>query len=190
MDLFHAAFPRAKNLYLYRDAIGWATSFYRLWRFSFGRPEYISVSECRILIETYLHTDPSHLLAYLDDGCEKISIPEQLTLWWIANMEWYLAQVEHGCPVLAVRYDDLNQFREQTLRSIFVYCGLPMSSVQRGLRAFDRDAQAGTPFARENPREGNMRMLNEEQIRSVQAILQRHPVLNTSDFNLPGTLQI
>jgi len=129
-------------------------------------------------------------MAYFEDGREDISVPEYLTLWWIITMEWYLEQVELGCPVLAVRYADLKQFPEQTLRAIFAYCELPLSRVQQGLRAFDRDAQDGTQFARENPSEGNKRGLNEEQIRSVQAILQRHPVLNPSDFTVPGTLQI
>jgi len=190
MDLFQGAFPHAKSLFLYRDAIGLATSFSRLFRDSFGEPEYSPVGEWQNMMESYFHTDLSHFMTYLDDGREKISLPEQVALVWIITMEWYLAQVDGGCPVLAIRYDDLNQFREQTLRSIFAYCELPMSSVQQGLRAFDRDAQAGTPFARENPKESNKRMLNEEQIRSVKAILQRHPVLNTSDFNVPGTLQI
>jgi len=91
---------------------------------------------------------------------------------------------------LAIRYDDLNQFREQTLRAIFDYCDLPLSSVEQGLRAFGRDAQAGTVLSRENPKEGNKRMLSEEEIQSVKGILQRHPVLKTPYFTVPGTLQI
>jgi hypothetical protein len=32
MDLYHAAFPQARNLFLYRDAIGFVHSFYRLFK--------------------------------------------------------------------------------------------------------------------------------------------------------------
>ncbi|HZM24533.1 MAG TPA: hypothetical protein VFC02_22490 [Anaerolineales bacterium] len=105
-------------------------------------------------------------------------------------MEWYLVQFGRGSPVLAVRYADLIEAQEETLRQIFSYCGLALNSLQLGLRAYGRDSQEGTLLARENSREGNKRMLNEAQLRSVTAILQRHPVLNISDFNVPGTLQI
>src|SRR5207244_458004 len=36
LDLFQATFPQVKNLFLYRDAIGWVTSFYRV--FTRGNP--------------------------------------------------------------------------------------------------------------------------------------------------------
>ena len=91
--------------------------------------------------------------------------------------------------MLAVRFADLTRSRDEVLRQIFAYCGLPLRGVERGLNAFDRDAQAGTGLARENPKEANKLTLNEEQIQSITAILQRHPIL-TSDFVAPGTLEI
>ena len=189
MDLFQSAFPQAKNLFLYRDAIGWATSFYRLLK-SDGIPEYSPVSFWQSNFETIFTVDFSHFRQYLDDGCEQISIPEALALWWIASTEWYLAQVERGIPVLAVRYADIIQHREEVLGSIFNYCDLPVSGMQLGLSAFDRDSQAGTKLARENSNEGNMTALSEEQLRSVSVILERHPILNTSDYIVPETLRI
>ena len=189
MDLFQTTFPQAKNLFLYRDAIGYVTSFYRILR-KFEAPEYLSFKAWQSEFEKFLVADLSHLSQYLDEASEEISLSEQLTLWWIAVMEWYLVQFDRGSPVLAVRYADLIEAQEETLRQIFSYCGLLLNRVQQGLRAYDRDAQVGTPLARENSREGNKRTLNEAQIRSVTAILQRHPVLNISDFNVPGTLQI
>jgi hypothetical protein len=189
MDFFQAAFPQAKNLFLYRDAIGFATSHYRIFK-SDGFAEYSSVSEWLSIFEAILHGDFSHLRAYLDDGCEQISIPELFSLWWIAHMDFYLAQVERGVPVLAVRYADINQSPADVLKAVFAYCDLPPSAVQQGLKAFDRDAQAGTKLARENPKEGNKLKLTEEQIRSIMAVLQRHPVLKTSEFTVPETLQV
>ena len=105
-------------------------------------------------------------------------------------MEWYLAQVDRGIPVLAVRYADIVRYREEVLQSIFAYCELPVDRVEQGLSAFDRDSQAGTKLARENPTEGNTLTLNGEQLRSISEILERHPILNTSDFIAPGTLHI
>ena len=189
LDLFQTTFPQAKNLFLYRDAIGYVTSFYRLFRKS-GAPEYLSVRTWQSQFERTLAADLSHLPQLLDEGRDEISIPEQLTLWWLAVMEWYLAQVEQSQPVGAVRYTDLIGAQAKSLSQIFSYCGLPLDRVQRGLSVYGQDAQAGTLLARENPNEGNKRTLNETQIDSVTSILERHPVLNTSDFIAPGTLQI
>ena len=189
MDLFQTTFPQGKSLFLYRDALGYIRSFYRIFK-NLEMPEYSPVSAWQSQFEAIFVTDLSYLTQYLDEGRKEISLVEQLTLWWIAVMEWYLAQVERGSPVLAVRYDDLSQHREETVRQIFTYCGLPLSSIKLALKAFDRDAQADTPLARENPREGNKLRLTAEQVRSVTAILQRHPVLTTLDFDAPNTLQV
>jgi len=189
MDLFQATFPQGKNLFLYRDAIGFATSFYRLFKKS-GASEYSLFDDWQSRFGAFLAADLSYLADYLDEGHEEISLPVQLTLWWIAVLEWYLAQVDRDTPVLAVRFSDLTQYKEETVRQIFSYCGLPLSGVERGLGAFDRDAHAGTGFARENPKEANKLSLSEEQTESIRAILQRHPILKTSDFIVPGTLEV
>src|SRR5919202_164242 len=42
MDLFQATFPQARNLFLYRDAIGYVQSFYRIFKRS-GAPECMPV---------------------------------------------------------------------------------------------------------------------------------------------------
>jgi len=97
MDLFQDAFPGAKNLFLYRDAVGWATSFARVFR-DMGSPESTLIGEWRSEMESYLHTDLSHFMAYLSPGREDIQIVEKLTLWWITTIEMYLEQVERGCP--------------------------------------------------------------------------------------------
>jgi hypothetical protein len=189
LDLFQATFPEAKNLFLYRDALGWVTSFYRI--FQRGQfPEYTPLSEFLALYSHLFKYDFTHLADYLDGGTTEISTTQLLTLWWLAIMEWYLAKVERGFPMLATSYHDLNTHREQVLTSIFSYCGLPVAKVQSTLEVFAKDAQAGTALARENPEEGNKLKLSDEQRNEVIRILKRHPVVKDSDFVVPGTLQI
>jgi hypothetical protein len=105
-------------------------------------------------------------------------------------MEWYLAQYARGIPVLAVRYADLNAAREQVLSAVFTHCGLPTAGVAETLGVFARDAQAGTLLGRVNPAEGNQLRLSDAQLRDMTTILQRHPVVNDSEFMAPGTLQV
>ena len=130
------------------------------------------------------------MTAYLDEGTTQLSLPQRLTLWWLAVMEWYLAQHERGIAALAVRYDDLNTHRERVVPEVFRYCGLPTTELQEALGVFARDSQAGTHLARDNPEEGNKLRLSDEQRRDVLRILQHHPVVKESDFVVPGTLRV
>jgi hypothetical protein len=154
-------------------------------------PEYVSVGE---YMEQFGHFAPEgmtyHQIAYLDEGTTELSIPQQFTLMWLATMEWYLAQHARGVPVLAVRYDDLNARREQVVGAILTYCGLDGTPVPDLLRVFGRDAQAGTALARDNPEEGNQLRLSERHLEEMHRILQRHTVVRTADFVLPGTLRL
>ena len=189
MDLFQATFPQAKNLFLYRDAVGFVASFYRIFKLV-DMPEYTPIDEWRALFGELINEDFTRMSAYLDAGATEVSLTQHLALWWIAIMEWYLAQHARGIPVLAVRYADLNAAREQVLSAVFTHCGLPTAAVAKTLDVFARDAQAGTLLARVNPAEGNQLRLSEGQLREMTTILQRHPVVKDSDFIAPGTLEL
>jgi len=189
MDLFQATFPQARNLFLYRDAVGFVTSFYRIFK-RVQIPEYTPMGEFLALYSQLFNQDFTPLAACLDADADRVSIPQQLTLWWLAVMEWYLAQHARGIPVLAVRYADLNTYREKVLTEIFEYCGLPASKVQGSLGAFARDSQAGTALARDNAAKGNTLLLSSAQRNEVIRILQRHPIVKESGFVVPGTLRV
>ncbi len=189
MDLFQATFPHARNLFLYRDAIGFVASFYRLFMRG-GIPEYMPLDEWHMLWSPVIGQEFTHMSTYLDPGTTEVSLPQHLTLWWLAIMEWYLAQYARGIPILAVRYADLVAAREQALTAVFGYCGLSRIAMMEALGVVTRDSQAGTPAARDNPAEGNQLRLSDAQLREMRTILHRHPVINDSDFIAPGTLRV
>jgi len=189
MDLYQSTFPQARNLFLYRDAIGWVTSFYRIFK-RFQAPDSMPLDECIAFMSGYFKYDFAHLAAYLDRDATEISLAQQLSLWWLAAMEWYLAQYERGIPILAVRYADLNAHREEIVTAIFRHCGLPTAKVSSTLEVFTRDSQAGTDLARENPQEGNKLRLSDQQRDEMTRLLRQHPVIKQSDFVVPGTLRL
>jgi len=189
MDLFQRAFPTAVNLFLYRDTLGWVNSFQRIFT-KLGLDEPLPVDEWQQLFEGFLQTDLCHLRRYLAPTCTVLSLVEQLTLWWIAIMEWYLAQWQQGTPVLAVRYQDLNTQRALTLEAIFAHCGLLPTAVAPALTAFATDAQAGTALARDKPEQGAALQLEATAVAEIIAILQRHPQLRHPHFWAPGTLDL
>jgi hypothetical protein len=189
MDLFQATFPQTKNLFLYRDAIGWVTSFYRIFSRN-GPPKSMPMGEFLSVFGQMFKYDFTQLAGYLDEGATEVSTVQLLTLWWLATMEWHLAKHAQGIPILAARYADLNAHREQVLTEIFSYCGLPTIKVKATLGAFASDSQAGTFLARDNPKQGNTLQLSHAQRNEITSILKRHPAIKASDFVAPGTLRV
>jgi Sulfotransferase family len=189
MDLYHAAFPQARNLFLYRDTVGVVASLYRIY-LQMNLPTAHPVDEYLAFVKALGGWDFRPMLQYLDPGMAEITVIQQLTLVWINYVEQYLHQQAHEIPTLVVRYADLNGKREQTLAAIFKYCGLPVDQVEQSLVAFEQDSQANTILAREKPTEGNAFRLTSAQIEEIKAILEKHPVINTPNFVLPGTLEL
>lgn len=189
MDLYGLALPRARSLLLYREAVGWVTSMYRLFKES-GASEREPLTERIGFFEQLYKKDADDLKVYLGEGDEDVPLVKSLALWWLFLMEDCLTQYERGVRALAVRYDDLNTHREAVLNQIFAYCDLPVSGVERALAAFDRDAQVGTGLARADPKQGNALRLTDLQLADIYDVLERHPVINTPDFRLPETLEV
>ena len=189
MDLFQETFPHAKNLYLYRDCVGFVASFYRI-MVLYEAPECRPLSDFSELLKAISGYDVTSKTSYFEPDTEQMSNIQFLTLFWLIAMESYLAQAARGIPVLAVRFADLNASRESVLAAIFKYCDLPVEQASQPFEAFERDAQAGTALARENPKEGNKIQLTDEQKQEVARILAQHPVIKQSDFIAPNTLKI
>lgn len=187
LDLYQAAFPNVRNLFLYRDAIGWVASFYRLFQRA-GMPASMPLTLFLDVWGKNMRYDFQPLSRCLDAGTSELSTVQLLTLWWLATMEWALAKQQQGFPLLAVDYAHLNSQRRPVLTAIFDYCGLPTAMVEQTLGVFAKDAQAGSSAARDKAAEGNQLRLNDQQLHELTMILQRHPVIKTFDFRLPGTL--
>lgn len=189
MDIYQATFPRVKNLFLYRDALSTVASYARLLRRS-GMADPQPVSGFLTLFGQLFADDLTPLTAYLPERTRDVSLPQQLTLMWLATIEYYLAHHARGIPALAVRYDDLNARREQVVAAILAYCGLPTASLRDQLSVFAQDVQAGTTLARDNPRAGNQELLGDAERQEVEEIVRRHPRVKTTDFFVPGTLRV
>lgn len=189
VDLFQAAFPQAKNLFLYRDVIGWVASFTRLFRRD-GITEPTPTDEWLAFVKVLFTQDITHLSTYLPASTTQISLIQQMTLWFLAIMEWYTATAAKGIPILPFRYADLDAEPVKTLNAVFQYVGLPISEVQRTLSVFETDSQAGTGFQRDDPKVGNQEKLSEADIAEIKHILSVYPYIKESDFTVPGTLKI
>ena len=92
------------------DAFGFVQSFYRIFKRGLFR-DSMPLSDYLVLPHQISNYDLTPLTAYLDERTTVVSLPQFLTLWWLAIVEWYLAQCEKGIPVLTVRFHTMQLFR-------------------------------------------------------------------------------
>lgn len=183
-ELFQATYPQAKNLFAYRNAVGFVGSFYRIFK-RVGWQEHAPVSEVVATMNRYFSPDATHLLQYLDQRAATVSLAGVCTLWWLSVMEYYLDAAQRGLPMLTVDFDDLTNHPRNTLETVVAHCDVHGANLDAALEAFRDDAQAGTIMAQEAPGEERFR-LTPPQIAEVRTILARHPTLNP-DYTPPTT---
>lgn len=187
MELYCEAFPQAKHLFLYRNAIGWVTSLYRLSIRRGPRPD-ISRDEAVTRLATYHNRTIADVERFFDPSHKTYSTVTYLATDWLVMMDRYLELFSERSGPLAIRYEDLNTQPESVMTAIFKYCNLPLSGITQALQAFMRDSQEGTLLARDVAQTGNSVKLSDEHIAEIQAVLNHHPVIQTPNYLLPGTL--
>jgi len=183
-DLFHHAFPDSRNLFMYRDAIQWASSWYRI-NIKRGKLTRRTVEQART--GTTLFTGRSrHFDQFIPDDAETIDFALGTMGRYIFYLEAYFRHVEQDVPFFALRYQDLNTHREVMLHKLFDYLELPDDELNSALQGFERDSQAGTILGREHDT-GNRQSLPDAQIQRIRDLLEEHPLHLTPDTILPHT---
>ncbi|MCA9896289.1 MAG: hypothetical protein KC615_25075, partial [Anaerolineae bacterium] len=154
IELFQATFPQAKNLYLYRDAVGFVASFYRFYK-SVDIPEYFPLNDVLVMLGKGMKFDFMPKKDYFEPNSDPVSSVQFITFFWLMAIEWYLEKATIGIPLLAVRYADFMASRKDVLAAIFEYCDLPVERASQPFKAFERDSQAGSALQRDDPKKGN-----------------------------------
>lgn len=181
IDLFHAAYPDAKFVFLYRDAISWSDSFYRMVQ-KFDVPSMTPRESCLFLwqvLSAAASTD--QLAALVDIDGEDVQGIDAFTPAWAHYLDCYSAALAAGVPFIALRYNELNTDRVESLTALLDHCGLPAEEVGAALQAFAKDSQAGTLIARDVKAEA---LSSEEKVR-LGKILARHKRFSSPDLLLP-----
>jgi hypothetical protein len=181
-DLLHRAFPNAHSLFMYRQAESWAQSVFRfLQRLDY--PNELSPSDAISLWHGLTGEDVAYVEPYVDDRADLIAFSDLLAPAWTSYLDRYMRQYERGVPFYTLRYEELNERREESLKSIFDTCGLPAFAVGQAMQGFETDSQAGTAIARDTRADD----MTPEQIEQFLEVLSRHPRFNQPDFILPDS---
>ncbi len=192
IDLFHTAFPQANNLFLCRNPVDNIASFYRLF-LNAELPDKFLISELVTDLASNFGWSESQVLQYAklpetEDGA--ISMLEGMTIYWLILIDQFLKFQEQGIPMLVLHYEALNRHRKAVVTKLFERCELPVDSVGRALKAFERDAQRGTDLARDTPNKGSTFKFTSAQIAEINRILSRHPIVKSTDYVIPSPISL
>jgi hypothetical protein len=180
-EQFHAAFPEAAYVFLYRDGVSWTRSFWYFLR-NLGMPPMLEGESLRFhWWMASAAADPELLRPWLNaDGSAPIEQVQAFS--WAVHMEEYLQLFEAGLPFFAVRYNELEADRKGTVEQLLRHCRLPEAANAEALAAFARDSQAGTVIARDRRKGPAFTNANEALFR---ATLAKHPRINSPDLRVP-----
>ncbi len=151
---YHRAYPKARFLFLYRDAGGWANSFSRFLQ-KLGTPLLLDAATLA-RTWTILTADAplADLAATLDVTAPISAHAPVLAAGWAHYLAAYRAASANGVPFHAMSYADLTSARDQTIRALLAHCGLSDAALTQALLAFDRDSQKGTEISRGGQAQG------------------------------------
>lgn len=183
-DLLHQAYPAAKNIFLYRDAIKRTRSEARA--FNLFTTNTLKMNED--VLQRWLHLVP--LLAGYQRKAMwgRLSRIELSALAWLSRMDRYLSLYNQQIPMCAIRYEDLIAQPEAVIKQLFSFCEIPHRLITNTLHVFERDSQAGSTLSRATIDNNVRNELTPKHLKQIRRILQKHPIIKTPDYILPGTV--
>jgi hypothetical protein len=190
MDVFIEAFPSGKHLFMYRNAMDWLASLYRISVKNKSTGRQYTRSDAIALQAEYLNRTIDEITPYFDDSFEVFSRPMYLAVSWMIQMIRYVEIVESEYEFPAIRYEDLMANRDATLSAIFTILALPNTAISQAQKAFQHDSQAGTRLARDNAQSGNDIKIPDTEITLIMQLLAKQDIINRPDIILSGTLSI
>jgi hypothetical protein len=141
-DLLYRSMPKAKILFMYRNALTWAYSFSR----AFGAPDDASLYD-RLVKYGFRFMIPSvndHLKMHTH-----ISWVEYVAHMWVSTMQDTRWLQQQGVALASARFEDLKATPQAVIEPLLTHCGLPMPDPDLLAGVLARDSQAGTEGAQD-----------------------------------------
>jgi hypothetical protein len=142
---FSRSNPDANNVFMYRDALGYVRSMFRLAQRATGNPEFLADPNARQLGWFFASAQAPAAAAsrYLREGQTEFDNLEAIVLAWVLRIRAAEEASATGIPIEFLHYGDLTANRRETTGRLLSACGLDKANVELGLKGFDRDAHAG-----------------------------------------------
>lgn len=176
---FKEAYPDAHNIFMYRDAIGWANSLYAfVGKFGFSGPYHSMVRD-----ELWTHMfrqSTAELMKNPDMIGDEIDPGRLFAYGWLRQLECFATAQDAGMDFYPIRYNEFNGDRLDGTRTLMRACGLSDGAAQSALSAFESDSQAGTFMG-----QGDAPLrLSDAQKDGARDVLSKHPMFSDADHIL------
>lgn len=186
--LYYDAFPVAKYIFMYREAVGWMRSFYRmLMAFGVGKgvaindvvlpPEARPTPELQAIWKQISGQATDYFITHPDYGY----LEELLAVVWSNLMNQYLLAVGKGMPFLAVDFKNFTHNRHASLQEIFAFTELDPHQIEKVMKMYETDSQLGTEVAKN----GYKHEVTDSQIERFLTYLSLQDGCNIPDYALP-----
>jgi len=179
-DVLHEVFPQSKNIFLYRDLESWVQSAGRAFL------EDGETIEFRTILQGWFSTMVPSLARHVVEDGSLLSTTSIGTQAWLYAMEKYLELHQQSIPLMAFRFDDIKAAREEAVKEMIEYCGLPNVNMDAVYQALKRDSQAGSPISQEILA-GRDFELTDQHRADIKQILDAHPVIRDGHMVVPST---
>lgn len=176
-DLFHRAFPTARNVFLYRQAERWLESM------NAGFTKNLPGPEAEPMFTNFLLAQAPLLMPFITRHERDVTLTEAYALSWLSIVDGYLALREKGVPMLALRYEEIKAEPKPTLLALLTWCGLPVEDFDAVHDTFATDSQEGTMLSRASRERNPAPALSPEDYAQTRAVIAEHPVVRTPDFD-------
>ena len=185
-DWLHAFYPRAKNIYLYREAESWIRSnMNALFDEARITPEQLFQYEdetrgwMQFFVPSIARYDPE----------QHLSATGFSSLMWLANMERYTELHQAGIEMLAIPYPNWKLDARRTAYSMLEYCGCRPDDLTGIEATLEKDSQAGSVVSQDavQQKTTGTRLFDPVELNRH---LQAHAYIRTADFEVPNTLKL
>lgn len=169
LEAFSRSNPDATNVFMYRDALGYVRSMFRLVQRATGNPQFLTDPNVHQLGWTFASAGAPDAAAspYLIEDRSAFDNLEAIVLGWVLRIGSAADASTKGVPIEFLHYRDLTDNRHETTARLLRICGVDNMHLDLGLMGFDRDAHEGSATNNSVPTLD----LSEEQETRVGALL-------------------
>lgn len=185
-DWLHELYPKARNLYLYREAESWIKSSLN----AFADETRITAEQLRKYeaeARGWMQFFVPSIARY--DSSQHLSATGLMSLMWLDNMERYTKLHQTGVEMLAIPYASWKLDPGQTTLSMLDFCGNRPGSLTAIEETLAKDSQSGSTVSQDAVKNKTVGVQIFD-LAEMSRHLQSHSFIRTADFEAPNSLKL
>ena len=143
-DIMAEALPSIKQVFMYRDPLPTLRSWEKLYIGNKWLPPTVGLVKLWAGIghNELLKRYPAYPFHYISD----LELASKFSLFWIVGIATFNELVSQGYKIRSLKYEDLLEDPETTIKALFHYAGLPDDRLPDVREVMNKDSQKGTLY--------------------------------------------